>query len=212
MTDTTSKFMDGLQRSWLLKLVWVIAPLGPLLVVALSKHGAGRWAEWLSTAALLFLFGGLATSYGFAIIERRQRRARLRALSPLQRMQMSDEANLVPMSERLRIADHPAIENLPRPIQSVIAFWGAPLPKSISAALVVLDLSIVVVLLAMVLMDDPMGDFSRRLGAPLLPYWPVFITLTGVLITLRVVGRLTQMHRHYTGEASTSGRHPFPAL
>jgi hypothetical protein len=212
VTDTISKLMDGLQRSWLLKLAWVFAPLAPILVLALSKHSTGRWADWLSAATLLFLFGGLIASYGFAIIERRQKRARLRVLSPLQRMQMSDEADLVTMSERLRIADHPAIEDLPRAIQSMIAFWGAPLPKSTTAALIVLDLSIVVLLLAMVLMDDPMGDMSRLLGTPLLPYWPVFITLAGALITLRIAGRLAQMRRYYTDEASTSGRRAFPAL
>jgi len=212
VTGATSKFIDSLQRSWLLKLAWVLAPFAPMLVVATSKHSPERWAGWLSSAMLLVVFGSLAASYAFALIERRQRRARLRALSPLQRLQMSDEANLAPLGETLRVTDHPAIETLPRVVQWAIAALGAPLPKPLSAVVVALDLSIFVLLLAMVFLNDPMGQLSRRLGAPLLPYWPIFIALFAGLVALRLIERLSSMNRYYIAQAATSGRRPFPAL
>jgi hypothetical protein len=212
VTDTTSKLIGSLQRSWLLKLVWIWAPFTPLVFIALSKHDTGRWTELTSAAMILLLFGGLAASYGLGLIDRRQRRAHRRKLSPLQRMQMSEETNLVPLGETFRITDHPPIGALPRPVQLAVAFWGAPLPKPLSRALLALDLFLVALLMTMVMMDDPMGEISRRLDAPLLPYWLVFSAIVLALILLRTQGRLAQMHRHYAAEAATSGRRPFPAL
>jgi hypothetical protein len=212
VTDTTSKLIERLQRSWLLKLAWVAAPLAQLVLMALIKRTTGQWAGPLVAAMLVFFLVILASSYGFGLIERRRRRARLRGMSPLQRVQMSDESNLPPLSETFRIADHPAVETLPRAVQSAVAFWGASLPKPWSKAVVALDLFIVVLLMTMIFMNDPMGELARRLGAPLLPYWPVFATLAVGLIILRIRGRLSQMHRHHVAEAATMGRRPFPAL
>jgi hypothetical protein len=212
VTDTTSKLIGSLQRSWLLKLVWIWAPFTPLVFIALSKHDTGRWTELASAAMILLLFGGLAASYGLGLIDRRQRRARRRKLPPLQRMQVSEETNLVPLSETFRITDHPPIGALPRPVQLAVAFWGAPLPKPLTRGLLALDLFLLVLLMTMVMVDDPMGEISRRLDTPLLPYWPVFCALVLTLILLRTYGRLSQMHRHYAAEAAASGRRPFPAL
>lgn len=161
---------------------------------------------------ILLLFGGLAASYWLGLIDRRQRRARRRKLPPLQRMQMSEEINLVPLSETFRITDHPPIGALPRPVQLAVTFWGAPLPKPLTRALLALDLFLLVLLMTMVMVDDPMGEISRRLDVPLLPYWPVFCALVLTLILLRTYGPLSQMHRHYAAEAAASGRRPFPAL
>ena len=212
MTDTTSNWIESLRRSWLLKLAWIIAPFGAFLALALFRHASRPEAAWPSLMGMLILFGGLAVSIAFALIERRQRRASLRRLSPLQRLQMSDEANLAPLSETLRISDPAPIETLPRPLLSAMAFWGARLSKPVSTAVLVLDLTSIALLLAMVVMDDPLGALSRRTGAPLLPYWPVFITLFVTAIAIRTIGYLAQMHRYYVAQAAPSGRRPFAAL
>ena len=206
MTDTTLKLMGGLQRSWLLKLVWTWAPFAPLILWALSRHYAGPWTQLASAVMLLLTFGGLAASYGLGLIERRRR------LPALQRMQVSEDTNLVPLSETLCVTDNPPIDALPRSVQSAIAVGGAPLPGPLSHALLALDLFLFVLLMIMIMHDDPMGEISRRLGMPLLPYWPVFSALVLALILLRTYGRLAQMHRHYVAEAAASGRRPFPAV
>ncbi|TFW14080.1 hypothetical protein EGY25_02405 [Brevundimonas intermedia] len=212
MTDTTSKLLDGLQRFWLLKLAWVAAPLAPLFLIALVKHYVGPISGWLSALPFLLSCAGLATYWALGMIGRRQKRARIRGLSPLQRVQMSDETDVVSLRETLRIADNPPVETLPRYVQVAVAFWGAPLPKPLSQTPLVLSLFVYVLLAAMIFIDDPMGELSRRLDMPPLPYWPVFAFLALSLVVLLLLGRLNQMHRHYVAEASTSGRHPFPAL
>ena len=95
MTDTTSKLLDGLQRSWLLKLVWIWAPFVPLTAVAILNHYEGPVPELFYALPLLAIFGALGLQYGLAFVARRKRRALARHLSPLQRLQTSHELDPV---------------------------------------------------------------------------------------------------------------------
>lgn len=212
MTDTTSKLMDGLQRSWLLKLVWVAAPLAPLTIIAVSKNYDGPIPDFFYGMSLWAVVGALAFRYALGFFERRKKRTRLRGLSPLQRLQAYDELDPIPLSEFLGVGQEPPVETLPHIVQIVIARWGAPTHKVIDLALIVLGLSNWIAFCAMACLSDPLGFLSRHLGAPVLPYWPVFVTSAALSVIFLLRARLRHLHRQYVAEAETSGRGPFPAL
>jgi len=206
---TTSKLMDGLQRSWLIKLAWVWTPMAVPLVVALSNNGPGHFAPWLAVAASLLLFGGLAASYGLALVERRQQRDRIRHLPTLQRLQVSDETNLAPLSEVLRTGDYPPFETLPAPLQKAIICGGAPLPKPAGGIVDTLMVGVWILFVLMAFLHDPTGLLARHMGAPYLPYWDVFLPLIAIVSILLLRSGLRRMHDHYVAEAKTTGRRPF---
>ncbi|WP_453976380.1 hypothetical protein [Brevundimonas sp. Marseille-Q4549] len=212
MTDTTSKFMDGLQRSWLLKLVWIWAPFVPLTAVAIMNHYEGSVPEIVYALPVLAMFGALGLQYGLAFVARRKRRALARRLSPLQRLQTSHELDPVPFGEFLLIAKQPPIETVPRTMQAVVARWGAPPSKRTDNVIDGVSISVWIMFCAVAGLRDPLGFLSRHLGIPTIPYWPVFTILFLLAFLLFFRAKLRRMNDHYVAEAKASGRRPFPAL
>ncbi len=212
MTDTTSKLMDGLQRSWLLKLVWVWAPLAPMTAVAVMNHYEGPVPDLFYVLPLLAIFGALALQYALAIIERRKRRAHSRRLSPLQRLQTSQELDPIPLGDFLLIAKQPPIETVPRALQATIARWGAAPSKTTANVIDAIALFVWIIFCVTAGVRDPMGFLTRHLGMPPIPYWPVFVILTVLASLFLLRAKLRQMNAHYVAQAKAEGRRPFPAL
>jgi hypothetical protein len=208
----TSKLMDGLQRSWLLKFAWVAA--APLLftIVGLSRIYEGPIFNFFHDPPLWVVFAAAAVPYALGVVERRKKRARLRGLSPLQRVQAYDELDPVPLSEFLDIGKAPPVETLPRAVQSTIARWGAPMPKTVDIVINIFALFVWITFCAIACLRDPLGFLSRHLGVPPLPYLPVFLTLAAFAFILLLRTRLRQMNDHYAAQARLTDRRPFPAL
>lgn len=212
MTDTTSKLVAGLQRSWLLKLIWIGAPFVPLTAVAILNHYEGSVPEIVYALPVLAIFGALGLQYGLAFVARRKRRALARRLSPLQRLQTSHELDPVPLGEFLLVTKKPPIETVPRAIQALIARWGAPPSRRTDNIIDVVSISVWIMFCAVAGLRDPLGFLSRHLGIPTIPYWPVFTTLFVLALLLFLRAQLRKMNDHYVAEAKASGRRPFPAL
>lgn len=212
MTDTLSKLVKGLQRSWLLKFVWIWAPFVPLTAVAILNHYEGAVPEIVYALPVLAIFGALGLQYGLAFVTRRRRRTLARSLSPLQRLQTSHELDPVPLGEFLLVTKQPPIENVPRAIQAMIARWGAPPSKKTENITNAVSLSVWIMFCAVAGLRDPFGFLSRHLGIPTIPYWPVFTTLFVLALLLFLRAQLRKMNDHYVAEAKASRRRPFPAL
>ncbi|MDQ1192051.1 hypothetical protein QE419_000817 [Brevundimonas vesicularis] len=210
MTDTPSKLVKGLQRSWLLKFVWIWAPFVPLTAVAILNHYEGAVPEIVYALPVLAIFGALGLQYGF--VTRRRRRTLARSLSPLQRLQTSHELDPVPLGEFLLVTKQPPIDTVPRAIQAMIARWGAPPSKKTENITNAVSLSVWIMFCAVAGLRDPFGFLSRHLGIPTIPYWPVFTTLFVLALLLFLRAQLRKMNDHYVAEAKASRRRPFPAL
>lgn len=212
MTDTPSKLVKGLQRSWLLKFVWIWAPFVPLTAVAILNHYEGAVPEIVYALPVLAIFGALGLQYGLAFVTRRRRRTLARSLSPLQRLQTSHELDPVPLGEFLLVTKQPPIDTVPRAIQAMIARWGAPPSKKTENITNAVSLSVWIMFCAVAGLRDPFGFLSRHLGIPTIPYWPVFTTLFVLALLLFLRAQLRKMNDHYVAEAKASRRRPFPAL
>ena len=204
--------MDGLQRSWLLKLVWVWAPLAPMTAVAVLNHYEGPIPDLFYILPLLAIFGALGLQYALAFIERRKRRALSRRLSPLQRLQTSQELDPISLGDFLLIAKQPPIETVPRALQATIARWGAAPSRTIDNVIGAIAISVWIMFCAMAGLRDPLGFLTRHLGMPPIPYWPAFVILTVLAFLFLLRAKLRQMNDHYVAQAKPSGRRPFPAL
>jgi len=212
VTDTPSKLVKGLQRSWLLKFVWIWAPFVPLTAVAILNHYEGAVPEIVYALPVLAIFGALGLQYGLAFVTRRRRRTLARSLSPLQRLQTSHELDPVPLGEFLLVTKQPPIDTVPRAIQAMIARWGAPPSKKTENITNAVSLSVWIMFCAVAGLRDPFGFLSRHLGIPTIPYWPVFTTLFVLALLLFLRAQLRKMNDHYVAEAKASRRRPFPAL
>jgi len=204
--------MESVRRSWLLKLAWAFTPLLTLILIAALKHSFVVNSDTAGLLAHLAVGAGglIAIIVGWA--QRPARRARLRSLSPLQRMQMSDDADPVPLREVLRIDDKPPIEALPPFLQSAMARWGRPVPRVISSSVVVLDITLLLTAVVMAVATAPLETVSRWLDRPLpLSYWPTFAGLMTMILVIGLWSWLRRMHDHYVSAAETTGRRPFPA-
>ena len=210
----TPSWLDNAERSWLLKLAWLCVPYIPITVIALSNHVetvGGR--DLLAALPAFAVLIGVAIPFVIGLAAQPAKKARRRALSPLQRMQMSEEADMAPLSDTLRIDEKPPVETLPDQLQSAIAVFGAPPPRLLSRLVGGLSLFACLALMPMALMSDPLGALSRWTGLPLpLAYWPTYWALLTVMLLNTLWRWLRQMHDHYVAEAKPTGRRPFPAL
>lgn len=212
MTRTSPKLLNALRRSWLFKLFWGLLPLGMLTLIALATNSQFITLDeenWLLKllpvvpALIAFLIGWLQWP---------AQRARNRVLPVLQRMQMSDRPDPVPVGQFLHIDEQPPIENLPPIVQSFIAVWGRPVPRLIAVPIDLLFTLAVGSLMFISSITDPLGLLSHWLDRPLpLTYWPTFFTLMGVAILIGSWLSLRRMHDHYVAAAKETGRRPFPA-
>lgn len=210
----TSAWLNAAERSWLLKLAWLCAPYIPVTVIAISNHvetddGPGL----IAFLPLLAVLTGVALPFLIGLAAQPAKKARRRALSPLQRMQMSEEADMAPLTDTLRIDEKPPVETLPDLLQSAIAVLGAPPPRLLSKLISGLSLIAILALMPMALMSDPIGALSRWTGVTLpLAYWPTYWALLTLMLLVTFWRWLRQMHDHYVAEAKPTGRRPFPAL
>ncbi|WP_292225152.1 hypothetical protein [Brevundimonas sp.] len=212
MIHTSPKFLNALRRSWLFKLGWGLLPLGMLTVFAFTTNSSFITVDpenWLLKLAP-FIPGLIAFLIGW--LQWPAQRARTRALPVLQRMQMPDRPDPVPVGQFLRIDEQPPIESLPPFLQSVVAVWGRPVHRLISVPLDVVFLLAAGSLLFVSTITDPLGRLSHWLNRPLpLTYWPVFFTLMGVVILIGQWLSLRRMHDHYVAAARETRRQPFPS-
>jgi hypothetical protein len=204
--------MAAIERSWLLKLVWLWTPFIPVTAFAIDRHNGGHEFGLLSFLPILILLPGILLQLIVNALERPARRARMRALSPQQRMQMSPGVDPAPLHETLRIASKPPVESLPRPLQAAIAYWGSPIPQIFAAPISILGLLIWFTTVLMAFRADPIGDLARWLGPLPLSYWPTFIALLAAGFVFTLWCWLREMHDHYGAAAKTTGRRPYPAL
>ncbi|MEN5168086.1 hypothetical protein ABE444_00810 [Brevundimonas pondensis] len=210
----TRSWLDAVERSWLLKLVWLGVPYIPLTAIALSNHAKTDGGPGLLAALpMLAVLTGVALPFLIGLAAQPAKQARRRALSPLQRMQMSEEADMAPLTDTLRIDEKPPVETLPALLQSAIAVFGAPPPRLLSGFVSGLSVIAMLALLPMALMSDPLGALSRWTGLTLpLAYWPTYWALLTLMLFNTLWRWLRQMHDHYVAEAQPTGRRPFPAL
>jgi hypothetical protein len=204
--------MAAIERSWLLKLVWLWTPFIPVTAIAVGRHDGGSELVFLSFVPILIFLPGLLLPLIVSAIERPARRARMRALSPLQRMQMSTETDPAPLHETLRISSKPPVESLPRLLQAAIACWGSPVPRILALPMSILGLLIWVATVLMAFLTDPLGDLARWLGPLPLSYWPTFIALLAGGFVFALWSWLREMHDHYGAAAEATGRRPYPDL
>jgi hypothetical protein len=212
VTRTSPKLLNALRRSWLFKLFWGLLPLGMLTLIALATNSPP--ATPAVAVILMQLFAAALCLTGFFIgwLQWPAQRARNRALPVLQRMQMSDRPDPVPVGQFLHIDEQPPIENLPPIVQSFIAVWGRPVPRLIAVPIDLLFTLAVGSLMFISSITDPLGLLSHWLDRPLpLTYWPTFFTLMGVAILIGSWLSLRRMHDHYVAAAKETGRRPFPA-
>lgn len=204
--------MAAIERSWLLKLVWLWTPFIPITAIAIGKHSDGSELGLLPFLPILILLPGILLPLAVSLIERPARRARMRALSPLQRMQMSTETDPAPLHETLRIASKPPVESLPRPLQAAIAYWGKPARRIVAVPIDILALLIWLATVLMAFRTDPIGDLAQWLGPLSLSYWPTFITLLTASFAITLWSWFREMHIHYSSIAAIAGRRPYPDL
>ncbi len=210
----TSAWLNAAERSWRLKLAWLCTPYIPVTVIAISNHVEPNHGSGLLAALpMLAVLTGVALPFLIGLAAQPAKKARRRALAPLQRMQMSEETDMAPLSDTLRIDEKPPLETLPDLLQSAIAVLGAPPPRLLSKLISGLSLIAMLALVPMALMSDPIGALSRWTGVTLpLAYWPTYWALLTLLLLNTLWRWLRQMHDHYVAEAKSTGRRPFPAL
>lgn len=207
----TRSWLDAIERSWLLKLAWLCVPFVPLTALAVSKHLETDSGLVTALPAIVVL-GGAVLPFAVGLLTQPAKKARHRALSPLHRAQMSDEADVATLTDTLRIDEKPPVESLPYGLQYVIAAFGAPLPGILSRVIGGLGLIFGLSLLPMAVMTDPIGALSRWTGQPLsLAYWPTYAALLSTALLFTLWRWLRQMHDHYVAVAQP-GRRPFPDL
>lgn len=213
MTSIPSDFMDAVERSWPLKLAWLCVPYVPITAVAVSLHADDSGSGLIAALPAIVVFGGAALPFLVGLLAQPAKKARRRALSPLQRMQMSEETDATPLDETLRIAKKPPVDTLPGQLQAAIARFGAPLPRFIAPLIKALGLLISLALMALAILRDPLGLLTRWTGLTLpLDYWPAYALVLTAALILNLWHWLRQMHDHYVAEAKPTGRLPFPAL
>jgi len=208
----TRSWLDAVERSWKLKLAWLCVPFLPITALAVSKH-VETDSGLIAALAAIVVLGGAALPFLVGLLTQPAKKARRRALSPLQRMQMSEEADAATVSDALGIAAKPPVDTLPDALQAAIARFGAPLPRLLEPLITALGLLISVALMALAFLRDPHGLLTRWTGLTLpLDYWPAYgLVLTAALL-MTLWHWLRQMHDHYVAEAKPTGRRPFPAL
>ncbi len=210
----TRSWLDAVERSWLLKLAWLCVPYVPITAIAIGNHvETDGGPNLLAALPALAILTGIALPFIIGLAAQPAKKARRRALSPLQRMQMSEETDMAPLSDTLRIEEKPPVETLPDLLQSAIAVFGAPPPRLLSDFIGALSLIAMLALMPMALMSDPIGALSRWTGVTLpLAYWPTYWALLTLMLLNTLWRWLRQMHDHYVAEAKPTGRRPFPAL
>lgn len=209
----TRAWLDAVERSWLLKLAWLCVPYIPITALAVSLHADDGDSGLIAALPAIVVFGGAALPFLAGLLAQPAKKARRRALSPLQRMQMSEETDVTPLGETLGIAQKPPVDTLPDWLQAAIAYFGAPLPRLLEPLIKALGVLISLALMAMAFLRDPLGLLTRWTGLTLpLDYWPAYGLVLAVALLVTLWHWLRQMHDHYVAEAKPTGRRPFPAL
>lgn len=209
----TRAWLDAVERSWLLKLAWLCVPYIPITALAVSLHADDGDSGLIAALPAIVVFGGAALPFLAGLLAQPAKKARRRALSPLQRMQMSEETDVTPLGETLGIAQKPPVDTLPDWLQAAIAYFGAPLPRLLEPLIKALGVLISLALMAMAFLRDPLGLLTRWTGLTLpLDYWPAYGLVLAVALLVTLWHWLRQMHDHYVVEARPSRRRPFPAL
>lgn len=209
----TRPWLDAVERSWLLKLAWLCVPYIPLTALAVSLHADDGDSFLIAALPAIVVFGGAALPFLVGLLAQPAKKARRRALSPLQRMQMSEETDATPLGETLGIAQKPPVGSLPDLLQAAIAYLGAPLPRLLAYPLVTLGFLASLALMALAFLRDPLGLLTRWTGLTLpLDYWPAYVLVLTAALLVTLWHWLRQMHDHYVAEAKPTGRSPFPAL
>lgn len=212
MPGMTRSWLDAVERSWKLKLAWLCVPFLPITALAVSKH-VETDSGLIAALAAIVVLGGAALPFLVGLLTQPAKKARRRALSPLQRMQMSEEADAATVSDALGIAAKPPVDTLPDALQAAIARFGAPLPRLLEPLITALGLLISVVLMALAFLRDPLGLLTRWTGLTLpLDYWPAYALVLSAALLVTLWHWLRQMHDHYVAQAKPTGRRPFPAL
>jgi hypothetical protein len=212
MPGMTRSWLDAVERSWKLKLAWLCVPFLPITALAVSKH-VETDSGLIAALAAIVVLGGAALPFLVGLLTQPAKKARRRALSPLQRMQMSEEADAATVSDALGIAAKPPVDTLPDALQAAIAHFGAPLPRLLEPFITALGLLISVVLMALAFLRDPLGLLTRWTGLTLpLDFWPAYGLVLSAALLVTLWHWLRQMHDHYVAEAKPTGRRPFPAL
>lgn len=209
----TRSWLDALERSWLLKLAWLCVPYIPVTAFAVSLHSDDGESGLISALPAIVVLGGAALPFLIGLLAQPAKKARRRALSPLQRMQMSEEADVATVHDTLGIAEKPPVDTIPEELQAAIAHFGAPLPRLLEHLITALGLLISVALMPLAFLRDPLGLLTRWTGLTLpLDYWPVYALVLTAALLITLWRWLRQMHDHYVAEAQPTGRRPFPAL
>lgn len=209
----TSAWLNAAARSWLLKLAWLCVPYIPITAIAVSLHADDGDSGLIAALPAIVVFGGVALPFLVGLLAQPAKKARRRALSPLQRMQMSEEADTATVSETLGIAEKPPVASLPEEVQAAIAHFGAPLPRILEHLIKTLGVLISLALMALAFLRDPLGVLTRGTGLTLpLNYWPTYALVLTAALLITLWYWLRQMHDHYVAEAKPTGRRPFPAL
>lgn len=209
----TRAWLVAVKHSWLLKLVWLCVPYIPITAFAVSLHANDGGSLLIAALPAIVVFGGAALPFLVGLLAQPAKKARRRALSPLQRMQMSEETDVTPLVETLGIAQKPPIGSLPDLLRLAIAHLGAPPPLLVAYPLVTLGFLASLALIAMAFLRDPLGLLTRWTGLTLpLDYWPAYALALTAALLITLWHWLRQMHDHYVAEAKPTGRRPFPAL
>lgn len=209
-----ARLQTSAERSWALKLAWCFSSLLPLILVAVIKHGPddGLFAALPLTSAVL-VFGVFVLPFIASKARQGARRKQRAALTPLQRLQLSDEPDYEPLSETLKIDSKPPVQSLPPALQAAIRRFGTR-PRGWRAALLVpLSLFSTAMLIALSILDAPLDLLAAGLNRPWpLSYWTTYAIVLAADAVFIPWHWLRQMHDHYTTEAQLNGRRPFPAL
>ncbi|WP_313005055.1 hypothetical protein [Brevundimonas sp.] len=206
-------WLDAVERSWSLKLAWLCVPYIPITALAVSLHVDNDGSLLIAALPAIVVFGGAALPFLVGLLAQPARKARRRALSPLQRMQMPEESDATSLEETLGIARKPPVDTLPDWLQAAIAHLGAPLPRLLEPLITALGLLISVALIALAFLRDPFGLLTRWTGLTLpLDYWSAYGLMLTAALLFTLWRWLRQMHDHYVVEAKPTGRRPFPAL
>lgn len=209
----THSWLNALERSWLLKLAWLCTPYIPVTAIAVSLHVDSDEFGLIAALPAIVVFGGAALPFLVGRLLQPAKKARRNALSPLQRMQMSEEADAATVGETLGIDEKPPVGSLPEALQGTIAHFGAPLPRLLEPLIRALGLLISFALIALAFLRDPFALLTRWTGLPLsLDYWSAYGLMLTATLLFTLWRWLRQMHDHYVAEAKPTGRNPFPAL
>jgi len=209
----TSAWLNAAERSWRLKLAWLCVPYIPVTAIAVSFHAGDGESGLIAALPAIVVFGGAALPFLVGRLLQPAKKARRSALSPLQRMQMSEEADAATVGETLGIDEKPPVDSLPDWLQAAIAHFGAPLPRLLEPLITALGLLISVALIALAFLRDPFGLLTRWTGLTLpLDYWSAYGLMLTAALLFTLWRWLRQMHDHYVVEAKPTGRRPFPAL